>query len=149
MFHYPTSKGDMTSCFDSRKTDDDTRMQVRDGIRKQFVELDNLSNSSAWPSAELDIKARYYELETKVNASNNTAYKSALSDIKKRLDTVIANKNVMEAEELKILQTYKPESSKGLLQYSVDDVKNLLEKVYLKKGIPIVKQLKRPVKSFG
>ena len=87
--------------YNSRKTDDDTRMQVRDGIRKQFVELDNLSNTSAWPSAEQDIKARYYELETKVNTSNNAAYKSALSDIKKRLDTVLANKNVMEAEELK------------------------------------------------
>ena len=87
--------------YNSRKTDDDTRMQVRDGIRKQFVELDNLSNTSAWPSAEQDIKTRYYELETKVNASNNAAYKSALSDIKKRLDTVLSNKNVMEAEELK------------------------------------------------
>jgi molecular chaperone DnaK len=87
--------------YNSRKTDDDTRMQVRDGIRKQFIELDNLSNTSAWPSAEQDIKTRYYELETKVNTSNNTAYKSALSDIKKRLDIVLANKNVMEAEELK------------------------------------------------
>jgi molecular chaperone DnaK len=87
--------------YNSRKTDDDTRMQVRDGIRKQFIELDNLSNTSAWPSAEQDIKTRYYELETKVNTSNNAAYKSALSDIKKRLDIVLANKNVMEAEELK------------------------------------------------
>ena len=76
-------------------------MQVRDGIRKQFVELDNLSNTSAWPSAEQDIKTRYYELETKVNTSNNAAYKSALSDIKKRLDIILANKNVMEVEELK------------------------------------------------
>ena len=51
--------------------------------------------------ARINIKTRYYELETKVNTSNNAAYKSALSDIKKRLDTVLANKNVMEAEELK------------------------------------------------
>lgn len=50
----------------------------------------------------------------------------------------------MEAEELKILQTYKPESSKGLLEYSVDDVKSLLEKLYLKKGlIPVIEKSKQ------
>jgi len=87
--------------YNSRKTDDDTRMQVRDGIRKQFVELDNLSSQSAWPSAEQDIKTRFYELESKVNASNNNKYKTALSEIKKRLDIVLVNKKVNEAEELK------------------------------------------------
>ena len=47
----------------------------------------------------------------------------------------------IDDEEKKILQTYKPESSKGLLQYSVDDVKGLLHKVYDKKGlIPVIKK---------
>ena len=42
------------------------------------------------------------------------------------------------------MQTYKPESSKGLLQYSVDDVKTLLEKIYSKKGlIPVIEQSKQ------
>lgn len=46
-----------------------------------------------------------------------------------------------EAEEKKILQTYKPECSKGLLQYSVDDVKALTDKVYGKKGlIPVIEK---------
>jgi hypothetical protein len=50
----------------------------------------------------------------------------------------------MEDEEKKILQTYKPECSKGLLQYSVDDVKALLEKIYSKKGlIPVIEQSKQ------
>ena len=50
----------------------------------------------------------------------------------------------MEAEERKILQTYKPECSKGLLQYSVDDVKALTDKVYGKKGlIPVVEKSKQ------
>ena len=50
----------------------------------------------------------------------------------------------MEAEEKKILQTYKPECSKGLLQYSVDDVKALTDKVYGKKGlIPIIEKSKQ------
>jgi len=50
----------------------------------------------------------------------------------------------VETEEMKILQTYVPESSKGLLQYSVDDVKGLLEKVYSKKGlIPVIEKSKQ------
>jgi hypothetical protein len=50
----------------------------------------------------------------------------------------------IDEEEKKILQTYKPESSKGLLQYSVDDVKTLLDKIYLKKGlIPVIEKSKQ------
>lgn len=50
----------------------------------------------------------------------------------------------MEAEEKKILQTYKPECSKGLLQYSVDDVKSLVDRVFTKRGlIPIIEKSKQ------
>lgn len=49
-----------------------------------------------------------------------------------------------EAEEKKILQTYQPKSSKHLLQYSVQDVKTLLHKIYDKKGlIPVVHKSKQ------
>ncbi len=49
-----------------------------------------------------------------------------------------------EEEERKILQTYQPKSSKDLLTYSVDDVKNLLDKVYDKKGlIPVIHKSKQ------
>lgn len=41
----------------------------------------------------------------------------------------------LDEEERKILQTYKPESSKGLLSYSVDDVKHLVDKLYSKKNL--------------
>lgn len=39
-----------------------------------------------------------------------------------------------EAEERKILQTYTPEKSANLLNYSVDDVKTLVEKLFAKRG---------------
>lgn len=39
-----------------------------------------------------------------------------------------------EAEERKILQTYKPEKSANLLNYSVEDVKTLVEKLFDKRG---------------
>jgi hypothetical protein len=57
----------------------------------------------------------------------------------KPLDT-----EAIDAEEQKILQTYKPESSKGLLTYSVDDVKKLVDKIYIKKGlIPVIEKSKQ------
>jgi len=40
-----------------------------------------------------------------------------------------------EAEERKILQTYKPEKSADLLNYALDDVKTLVEKLYDKRGL--------------
>jgi hypothetical protein len=50
----------------------------------------------------------------------------------------------MDDEERKILQTYKPECSKGLLQYSLDDVKALVDRVYTKKGlIPVIEKSKQ------
>jgi hypothetical protein len=50
----------------------------------------------------------------------------------------------LDDEERKILQTYTPESSKGLLQYSIDDVKGLLTKLYDRRGlIPIIEQSKQ------
>jgi hypothetical protein len=51
---------------------------------------------------------------------------------------------VLDAEEKKILQTYKPESSKGLLSYSLGDVKQLVDKLYLKRGlIPTIEKSKQ------
>lgn len=51
------------------------------------------------------------------------------------------NMEKIDEEERAILQTYKPESSKGLLSYSLDDVKQLIDRVYTKKGlIPTVEK---------
>ena len=59
-------------------------------------------------------------------------------------DMIPPDKDAMEEEERKILQTYKPECSKGLLQYSVDDVKSLVDRVFTKKGlIPIIEKSKQ------
>lgn len=40
-----------------------------------------------------------------------------------------------EEEERKILQMYQPEKSTNLLEYSVDDVKTLVDKLYTKRGL--------------
>jgi hypothetical protein len=69
--------------------------------------------------------------------------KNALSNSPDSPDS-LPDMTSMDEEEMKILQTYVPESSKGLLQYSIDDVKTLLEKVYTKKGlIPVIEKSKQ------
>ena len=50
-------------------------------------------------------------------------------------DMMLPDTAQQEAEERKILQTYKPEKSANLLNYSVDDVKTLVEKLYSKRGL--------------
>ncbi len=59
-------------------------------------------------------------------------------------DMIPPDTAAIDAEEKKILQTYKPECSKGLLQYSVDDVRTLVDKIYDKKGlIPVIEKSKQ------
>ena len=87
--------------FESRKSDYDTRMKVRDDIRKQFTALDNLTNVSAWPIAEQELKTTFYELETKVTESDDPNTKTAFGSLKKRMDSVLISQDVTEAKELK------------------------------------------------
>ena len=87
--------------FESRKSDYDTRMKVRDDIRKQYTSLDNLTNVSAWPIAEQELKTTFYELETKVTESDDTNTKTAFQSLKKRMDSVLISQDVIEAKELK------------------------------------------------
>jgi len=56
----------------------------------------------------------------------------------------LPDSTAQEEEEKKILQTYKPECSKNLLHYSVDDVRGLVDKVYSKIGlIPVLEKSKQ------
>ena len=87
--------------FEARKSDFDTRMKVRDDIRKQFTALDNLTNISAWPIAEQEMKTTFYELEGKVSSSENSQYKTAFESLKKRMNQVISSQDVMQAKGLK------------------------------------------------
>ena len=49
-----------------------------------------------------------------------------------------------EEEEKKILQTYQPKKSKDLLHYAVEDVKEMIDKIYDKKGlIPVIEKSKQ------
>ena len=60
------------------------------------------------------------------------------------IDMLLPDSTALDDEERKILQTYVPETSKGLLHYSMGDVKQLLNKIYGKKGlIPVIEKSKQ------
>lgn len=50
-------------------------------------------------------------------------------------EMMLPDSATQEEEEKKILQTYKPQKSSSLLNYSADDVKTLVEKIYDKRGL--------------
>jgi len=101
--------------YESRKSDNDTRMMTRDHIRKLFAELDNLINDSSWPNAEKELKDTYYELETKVKESNKAEYVKALERFKTQMDIVLNKKDVNAAKELR--------EEMGILSWSIIDDK--------------------------
>jgi len=49
--------------------------------------------------------------------------------------TVPPDQDKMDAEELKILQMYKPEKAQDLIHYSLDDAETLVKKIYARRGL--------------
>jgi len=55
----------------------------------------------------------------------------------------------MEEDEKKLLATYKPEDTKDLLYYSLNDTKKMLQNIYAKKGlIPVIEKSKQGTNVF-
>lgn len=86
--------------YEARKSDDDTKMQTRDNLRKQFAALDKLDNDSVWPAAESSLKEAYYRLEEKTKGSSNSKLISASERFKTQLERVISKKDVKAAKQL-------------------------------------------------
>jgi hypothetical protein len=79
----------------------------------------------------------YQENEEKYKGSAEALKANAVDGyrVSDPTDMTLPDTAQQEAEERKILQTYKPEKSANLLNYSVEDVKGLMEKLYAKRGL--------------
>ena len=91
---------DIKKGYEARKSDDDTRMQTRDNLRKQFAEFDNVENESTWPTAESSLKDSFYKLEDKLKNSDNDGLTHSLDRIRRQMEKVIAKKDVKSAKQL-------------------------------------------------
>jgi hypothetical protein len=75
----------------------------------------------------------YQENEARYNSSRSKNIEGFLENASAEM--MLPDSAQQEAEERKILQTYQPEKSANLLNYSVDDVKTLVERLYDKRGL--------------
>jgi len=134
-------------------------MQYPSELNKDTYELAQVFNNQGSKTAskkQISDAMTRYPLDWSVQGPNSQLFQEnqAKYDSKKRVDPepfinqptdmLLPDAATLEDEEQKILKTYKPESSKGLLHYSMNDVTHLLKKIYDKKGlIPVIEKSKQ------
>lgn len=119
--------------FQNQGSKTETKQQINDAMTRYPMDW-----SSHGPGSQYfqENKTKYEEQQKQAIHMSDNIYKKIDGS-----DMIPMDTNAIEEEEKKILQTYKPESSKGLLQYSLDDVKHLVDKIYTKKGlIPVIEK---------
>jgi hypothetical protein len=129
----PVDEYELSAVFKNQGSREATQQQINDAMTRYPLD---------WSTHGPD--SQYFQEQQNAYQKNKLpqpeAYYGNLDGVKDALTDTASQ----EEEERKILQTYQPKSSKGLLQYSVDDVKSLLHKVYDKKGlIPVVAKSKQ------
>jgi len=134
-------------------------MQYPSELNKDTYELAQVFNNQGSKTAskkQISDAMTRYPLDWSVQGPNSQIFQEnqAKYDSKKRVDPepfinqpadmLLPDAATLEDEEQKILKTYKPESSKGLLHYSMHDVTHLLKKIYDKKGlVPVIEKSKQ------
>ena len=134
-------------------------MQYPSELNKDTYELAQVFNNQGSKTAskkQISDAMTRYPLDWSVQGPNSQIFQEnqAKYDSKNRVDPepfinqptdmLLPDASTLEDEEQKILKTYKPESSKGLLHYSMNDVTHLLKKIYDKKGlIPVIEKSKQ------
>jgi len=136
-------------------------MQYPSELNKDTYELAQVFNNQGSKTAskkQISDAMTRYPLDWSIQGPNSQIFQENQakyeSESKKRVDPepfinqpadmLLPDAAALEDEEQKILKTYKPESSKGLLHYSMNDVTHLLKKIYDKKGlIPVIEKSKQ------
>lgn len=124
-----------TAVFQNEGTKEATKKQINDAMTRYPLDWSVQGpNSQAFQEGEAaylrdsrDPTRRTEGFENPSTASGSTPFDATTHKL--------PDADQQEAEERKLLQTYEPKSSKGLLEYSVDDVKALVDRVYTKKGL--------------
>ena len=135
-------------------------MQYPSGLNKDTYELSQVFNNQGSKTAskkQISDAMTRYPLDWSVQGPNSQIFQENQAKyeneskrvdpepfINQPADMLLPDAASLEEEEQKILKTYKPESSKGLLHYSMNDVTHLLKKIYDKKGlIPVIEKSKQ------
>lgn len=129
---------DGADVYQNRGSKEASKKQISDAMTRYPMD---------WPARGPDSQVFQEEQSQFEEQVKNTMKQPAATNFYKEVDgsnMQLPDTYEIDDEERKILQTYQPESSKGLLEYSVDDVTGLLHKIYDRKGlIPVVKKSKQ------
>jgi len=121
---------ELSVIFQNQGDKEASKKQISDAMSRYPLDWSNLpQNSQVFQENQQAFLEQQKQKEVRPNETASLYGEIDGSDMKP-LDT-----SALEEEERKILQTYKPESSKGLLSYSLDDVKHLVDKIYKKRGL--------------
>jgi len=129
---------EISSIFQNQGSKEASRKQISDAMTRYPMDWPVQGPNSQY------FQDNQAQFENKMVENSNNPPETGFYNEISGADMTPPDISAQEAEEKKILQMYKPECSKGLLQYSVDDVKALTDRVYGKRGlIPIIEKSKQ------
>jgi hypothetical protein len=121
---------ELSVIFQNQGNKEASKKQISDAMSRYPMDWSNLPQDSQEFQENQQSFLEQQAQKQSQQIDNSSLYKEIDGSDMKPIDTL-----KLEEEERKILQTYKPESSKGLLSYSLDDVKHLVDKLYKKRGL--------------
>lgn len=129
---------EVSSIFQNRGSREASKQQLSDAMTRYPLDW-SVQSPDSQVFQEGQVQWEKKKVENYENPPNTAAYQNIDGSNMIPMDT-----ETQEEEEKKILQMYQPKSSKELLHYSVDDVQQLMDRVYNKRGlIPVIHKSKQ------
>ena len=129
---------EVSSIFQNRGSREASKQQLSDAMTRYPLDWSVQS-----PDSQVFQEGQVHWEKKKVENYENPPHTEAYQNIDGS-NMVPMDTETQEEEEKKILQMYQPKSSKELLHYSVDDVQQLMDRVYKKRGlIPVIHKSKQ------
>ena len=129
---------EMSSIFQNRGSREVSKQQLSDAMTRYPLDWSVQSpDSQVFQEGQMQWEKK--KVENYENPPHTEMYQNIDGSNMIPMDT-----ETQEEEERKMLQMYEPKSSKELLHYSVDDVQQLMDRVYKKRGlIPVIHKSKQ------
>jgi hypothetical protein len=128
--------------FQNEGSRDAQKRAISDAMSRYPIEWSALPPSSQLFQEKLE---QFVDAVAADAAPANTAEFNSISGDQE----IPPDKDKMEEDEKKLLATYKPEDTKDLLYYSLNDTKKMLKQLYAKKGlIPVIEKSKQGTNVF-
>ena len=129
---------EVSHIFQNRGSREASKKQLSDAMTRYPLDWSVQS-----PDSQVFQEGQVHWEKKKVENYENPPHTEAYQNIDGS-NMVPMDTETQEEEEKKILQMYQPKSSKELLHYSVDDVQQLMDRVYNKRGlIPVIHKSKQ------